>query len=309
MIVVCGEALIDLVPASTRASDLLSARLGGGPFNTAVALGRLGVPTSYLGRLSTDGFGERLRTALSTAGVDLHLAAAGDEPTPLAVVQLNAAGDATYRFYVDGTADRLLSDTDIPDPLPAAALAYHFGTLSLVTEPGANTLEHMMRHARAAGKVIALDPNVRPAFLPDRAEYRARLDVWLAHAHIVKVSAADLGWLYPGERSAAVVDRWLGRGAKLVVVTDGATGAIATGAAGEITVPAPAVTVVDTIGAGDAFNAGLMAWLHSNQLLGSDQLSRVGRDEVAAAVGFANRVAAFTCSRAGADPPWAYELE
>ena len=259
MIVVCGEALIDLVPASSGAPDLLAPRLGGGPFNTAVALGRLGTPTSFLGRLSTDGFGDRLRTALSTAGVDLRLVAEGDEPTPLAVVQLSAAREATYRFYVDGTADRLLTDSDIPDPLPAEALAYHFGTLSLVTEPGANTLERVMRTARGAGKVIALDPNVRPAFLPDRAEYRARLDVWFAHADIIKVSAADLGWLYPGERSAAVVDRWLGRGVKLAVVTDGATGAIATGAPGEITVPAPVVKVVDTIGAGDAFNAGLMA--------------------------------------------------
>ncbi len=303
MIVVCGEALIDLVPAAGGAADLLSPRLGGGPFNTAVALGRLGVPTAFLGRLSTDGFGDRLRTALSTASVDLRLVADGDEPTTLAVVQLSAAREATYRFYVDGTADRLLSDSDIPDPLPPAALAYHFGTLSLVTEPGANTLERVMRTARAAGKVIAVDPNVRPAFLPDRAEYRARLDVWFAHAHVVKVSATDLGWLYPGERSAAVVDRWLGRGVKLVVVTDGATGAVATGAPGEITVPAASVTVVDTIGAGDAFNAGLMAWLHGNQLFDSEQLSRLGRDELAAAVGFANRVAAFTCTRAGADPP------
>jgi fructokinase len=309
VIVVCGEALIDLVPVSSRPGDLLSPRLGGGPFNTAVALGRLGVPTSFFGRLSTDGFGDRLRAALGAANVDDRYAALGDEPSTLAVVQLSATGEASYRFYIDGTADRLLSDTDVPDPLPPAALAYHFGTLSLITEPGANTLERVMRKARAAGKIVAVDPNVRPALLADRREYRARLDVWLAHADIVKVSAADLGWLYPGERSSAVVDRWLGRGVKLVVVTDGATGAIATGAPGEITVPAPSVSVVDTIGAGDAFNAGLLAWLHGNQLLGAEQLSRVGRDEVAAAVGFANRVAAFTCTRAGADPPWAHELD
>lgn len=310
MILVCGEALIDLVPADPPRTDhALVPRLGGGPFNTGVALGRLGVATGFCGRFSTDGFGRRLRAALADAGVDLSLAAEGPENTSLAVVDLDDAGNARYRFYVEGTADRRLGPADVPTALPVATRACHFGTLSLVLEPGATTLERLMVTASTAGLVVALDPNVRPALIADRDAYRRRLTGWLGLADVVKVSADDLAWLEPDEAVPAVLERWCAHGPSVVVCTAGPAEATAMGPRGLVTVPAPPVTVADTIGAGDAFNAGLLAWLDGHDRLDPEALGALAFDELSAAVGFAVAVAASTCTRPGADPPWRDELD
>lgn len=302
-VVVCGEALIDLTPDGDR----YAAHPGGGPFNTAVALGRLGIPTGFCSRLSDDGFGRLLRSRLTDAGVDQSTVIGTPDPTSLAVVTLNEHGEADYQFYVEGTADRGLLPEHLPDPLPDSVAALHFGTLSLVLEPGASTYERLMRR-ETGRRLLALDPNCRPRLIPDRDGYRRRLEGWIELCDLVKVSAADLAWLYPELGPDAVAARWRGLGAALVVVTDGGRGAI--GYLGDVrcSVPTPSIVVADTIGAGDTFNAGLLAWLHDHDALGPAPVRALDATGLHALLSFAAAAAAVTCSRPGADPPWRHEM-
>ena len=304
VVIVCGEALIDLVPSG---GDGFTAHPGGGPFNTAVALGRLGVPVGFLGRLSTDGFGRRLRAQLGESGVDLGWVASGDEPTALAVVGTDEHGDPAFTFYIEGTAERLLRPADVPLAFGAEVDAVCFGTLALVLEPAASTLEGVMRREHGR-RLVVLDPNVRPAVLPDRDDYRARVERWVALADVVKVSLADLRWLYPRHAPEAVAERWFGAGPALVVVTRGGDGVLARAAPGTIEVAAAPAVVVDTVGAGDSFSAGLLAALHERGALARGALDAMAAPDLTAVLRFASVVAAETCSRAGADPPWRHEL-
>lgn len=305
MIVVCGEALIDLAP-SADGSGAYVAHPGGGPCNTAVALGRLGIPVAFLGRLSSDPFGQRLRRHLVDNGVDPRHIVDASEPTTLAVVALSEAGQATYSFYVEGTADRGLRPEHLPIPLPDEVAAVHLGSLGIVLEPGASTLEHLVERERGR-LVVSLDPNVRPAIIADADRYRLRLERLVGTADLVRVSRDDLAWVDPAD-PATVARRWLGAGAALVVVTSGDEGATAYHGSGETPVPAERVGLVDTIGAGDAFNAGLLASLHQAGRLQRARIEALTADEVAEMLRFASRVAALTCARAGADPPRLAEL-
>ncbi|MGK5497129.1 carbohydrate kinase family protein [Streptomyces sp. URMC 125] len=301
MIVVAGEALIDLVP-QTRGdalAPLLPAR-GGGPYNTAVALARLGSDVAFCSRLSTDAFGESLVDRLRREGVDTGLLQRGPEPTTLAVASVGADGSAGYRFYAEGTADRLFR---VPDGLPAATRALSFGTCSLVLEPGASAYEELMRREADRGRFVALDPNVRAGLIPDADAYRRRFEGWLRHVTLLKLSEEDADWLGGDERA------WAEAGPVAVVVTRGAAGmTVLTRDGKEFSVPGEEVEVVDTIGAGDTVNAALLHALSERGLLSADALGRLGRrgwDEV---LGYAARAAAVTCSRAGAEPPHAREL-
>jgi fructokinase len=299
MIVVAGEALIDLAP--TRDGEAFVAHAGGGPFNSAIALGRLETPIAYLGRLSTDGFGRMLRQRLVDNGVDLRFVVDTAEPTTLALVTLSGSGEASYSFYTDGTSGTGLRADQLPERLPEDVEALHLGSLGIVLEPGATGLEALVERERGR-RLVSLDPNVRPAIIPDLDGYRRRLDRLVARVDLVRLSTDDvalLGDLTP----AALAERWLASGAALVVVTGGQEGATGYRAAGEVAVPAEAVNVVDTIGAGDSFNAGLLAWLRRHEALDRASVEAMGDGEVADALRFAGRVAAVTCTRPGADPP------
>ncbi|MFC5146553.1 carbohydrate kinase family protein [Streptomyces aureoversilis] len=306
MIVVAGEALIDLVPAGKApggdpAGDLpaLLPRRGGGPYNTAVALGRLGTPAAFCSRVSTDGFGEALLAGLRAAGVDTSLVQRGPEPTTLAVADIGADGSAGYGFYAQGTADRLF---ELPGPLPGTARALCLGTCSLVLEPGASAYEALLRREAERGVFTLLDPNVRPGLIPDADAYRARFRSWLPYVSVLKLSAEDARWLggSPGE--------WLAAGPAAVVVTHGGEGlAVHTRSGGRIAVPAPRVEVTDTIGAGDTVNAALLHRLAALQ--GAlDGPARLDGPAWRDALSFAARAAALTCTRAGAEPPYGAEL-
>jgi fructokinase len=302
LIVVCGEALIDILPAADGTRRPVA---GGGPFNSARALARLGAPTSFLGRLSTDGFGVMLRQELEADGADLSLVSYGPEPTTLAVAELDGDGLAEYEFFVQGTSAPNLTRDMLPERLADDVKAVHVGTLGLVLEPMATTLTEMAER-EGEQRVLMLDPNIRPRLVTDAKEYRRRLDVLIARSTIVKASEADLAWLYPEVDCEAGAARLLDLGARLVLVTLGAAGALAASSAGTLRVAAPQVKVVDTIGAGDAFGAAVLAWLHDHDALRPD-LS-LDRQELESMVGFACLVAAITCTRAGADPPWRSEL-
>ncbi|MBX9393369.1 carbohydrate kinase [Streptomyces sp. TRM72054] len=300
MIVVAGEALIDLVPQGPGALAGLRPALGGGPYNTAVALGRLGSPTAFCSRTSSDAFGEALLDGLRKAGVDVSAVQRGPEPTTLAVATIDGNGSAAYSFYVDGTADRLFT---IPDRLPAGTRAVSFGTCSLVLEPGASAYENLMRAAAAQGVFTALDPNIRAGLIPDADAYRARFLGWLPSVALLKLSEDDAGWL------GGTPSEWLAAGPSAVVITRGGDGlTVFTRDGGEHSVPGERVEVVDTIGAGDTVNAALLHGLSSWNALSSEALATLDADAWTRLLRFAARAAAITCSRAGAEPPYASEL-
>ncbi|MFI9616152.1 carbohydrate kinase [Streptomyces sp. NPDC052023] len=301
MIVVAGEALIDLVPQGTGALAGLRPALGGGPYNTAVALGRLGSATAFCSRASRDAFGEALLDGLRKAGVDVSAVQRGPEPTTLAVATIDGHGSAAYSFYVDGTADRLFT---VPEGLPAATRAISFGTCSLVLEPGASAYEKLMRAAAARGVFTALDPNIRAGLIPDADAYRARFLGWLPSVTLLKLSEDDARWLGGTPRE------WLAAGPSAVVVTRGGDGlTVFTRDGAEHSVPGEEVAVVDTIGAGDTVNAALLHGLSTGNALSAGALAGLDADAWTKLLRFAARAAAITCSRAGAEPPYASELD
>ncbi|MEU6095612.1 carbohydrate kinase [Streptomyces sp. NPDC047079] len=300
MIVVAGEALIDLVPREAGALALLQPALGGGPYNTAVALGRLGSPTAFCSRLSSDAFGEALLDGLRAAGVDVSAVRRGPEPTTLAVATIDDSGSAAYSFYVDGTADRLFT---APAHLPQGTRAVSFGTCSLVLEPGASAYEELMRSAAAEGVFTALDPNIRAGLIPDPDAYRARFKSWLPSVTLLKLSAEDARWLGGTPRE------WLASGPSAVVLTHGGDGlTVFTRDGAEHSVAGVPVDVVDTIGAGDTVNAALLHGLAARDALSPGALAALDGEGWSELLRFAARAAAITCSRAGAEPPYASEL-
>ncbi|ALC18823.1 carbohydrate kinase [Streptomyces pristinaespiralis] len=301
MIVVAGEALIDLVPQTggELPAPLLPAR-GGGPYNTAVALGRLGADVSFCSRISTDAFGESLIGRLREEGVDTALVQRGPEPTTLAVAAIGPGGSAAYTFYVEGTADRLFT---VPPELPAATRALSLGTCALVLEPGASAYEELMRREAARGVFIALDPNIRPGLIPDADAYRARFRSWLPHVSMLKLSEEDADWL------GNDVGTWLAAGPAAVVLTHGGDGlTVLTREGDRLSVPGERVRVVDTIGAGDTVNAALLHALSERDLLSPGALGQLPPARWREVLGFAARAAALTCTKAGAEPPYAHEL-
>jgi fructokinase len=324
VIVVAGEVLVDLV---VSADGRVDARLGGGPYNTARTLARLGAATTFFGGLADDRFGRLLRSALDAEGVAIGVPAPSAAPTTLALVDLDQAGVASYAFYLDGTA---AADLDYPAlaaafeailaraaeaahdaPGVGAAVAVHVGALGLVMEPIGSAVERLLLADVPPDALVMLDPNCRPGAIADRAAYLGRIARIAARADVVKASVDDLAYLYPGSPPAEAAELLLAAGPALVLVTDGPhparaflPGAFLPGAV--LTVEVPAVDVVDTIGAGDAFGGGFLAWWSANGLTRSD-LKRPPLVRAAVQAGAA--VAAATCGRPGADPPTLADLQ
>lgn len=302
MILCAGESLIDMV----EQDGLFRPLPGGSVYNTALALGRLGARTAYLWPLSQDRFGATLRAPLAEAGVDTSLCPRTDRLTTLAFVSLTN-GEARYSFYDEGSAGRMFAPDDIP-ALPDGIGALFIGGISLVPDPCGATIETLARDLGARLPVM-LDPNIRPFFIPDPKAYRARLDRLLGLARIVKLSADDRGWLMPGTGAAEAAGRLLAQGAAAVLTTEGAQGATAYLADGTtIRVSARPVTVADTIGAGDTFNAGVLAALAAAGALGPQGWRAPDAGLWRRALELGVQAAAVTVSRAGANPPWRHEL-
>jgi fructokinase len=303
VIVAAGEALIDLAPDGDRLRPLP----GGSPYNVAIGAARLGRSVAYLGRLSTDGFGDLLQHRLTGENVDLSLVTRTDEPTSLAVVHLDEHRQATYRFYLAGTSAVGLSTTELPE-LPGDALLHvSFGAVGPGTAPAGPALCALLGREHGH-RLTCLDPNVRPAAIGDLDTARRRLETLLAKVDVAKVSDEDLAILYPGLADEDIASGWLNLGPSIVVVTRGARGGLALTARHRVEVAAPAVEVVDTVGAGDAYSAGLLAWLDGRQVRTREAVERLDADELRSALDRAGRVAALTCTRPGADPPYASAL-
>jgi fructokinase len=301
VIVVGGEALVDLVVGP---DGELGAHPGEGPFNTARTLGRLEQAVLYLGRISEDRFGRRLRGELADDGVRLDAVVPTSDPTTLALAETDAHGAASYRFYTEGTSAPGLTTQDALDALPEGVGLLHVGTLGLVLEPMASALEAVIA-AVADQALVMLDPNCRPSLIPDREAYRRRLGHTLRRSHVVKASVDDLVWLAPDVPPADAARGLLAERPAVVLMTDGGDGVEVVTPGAQNHVPAPQVEVVDTIGAGDAFSGGFLAGWRMRDLRAEDLRSL---EQVLEATAFACEVAARTCERAGASPPRLEEL-
>ena len=306
MIICCGEALIDMLPRrSTLDEPAFAPYSGGAVFNTAVALGRLGVPVEFFSGLSSDLFGQQLRATLSESKVGSRYAHISGRPTTLAFVHL-VDGHASYVFYDEGTAGRMLAAADLP-ALEGDVDAMLFGAISLIPEPCGSAYEALMQR-EAPRRVTMLDPNIRPAFIPDRGKHLARIQRMIAMADILKLSDEDLNWFGATGAPEDAIAQWLELGPKLVVMTGGSKGATGYTKSHMVTVTPKPVQVVDTVGAGDTFNAGILASLHEQAALSKVRVANLSEAEILNALTLGAAAAAVTVSRAGANPPWRHEL-
>ncbi|PIB25224.1 hypothetical protein BFP76_01085 [Amylibacter kogurei] len=308
MILCCGEALIDMVPSDVNGQTSYTPLNGGAVYNTAIALSRLGVNTGFLSGLSTDLFGAQLNRILLHENVDTSYCVRSNQPTTLAFVQLTN-GHAQYTFYDENSAGRLLSPRDVP-AIPATVQAMFFGGISLCNDPAGNTYEQVCV-ANAAKKVIMIDPNIRPSFIDDTAQYLNRIDNMISHADIVKLSDEDLDWIATArETPVDPMDVIHEFGSKIVLITKGSKGSVAHLPSGAtVDMHPPAINVVDTIGAGDTFNAGFLSVLHSLGLLTKEKIAKIDANDIHKALDYASKAAAIAVSRSGANPPTKAELE
>jgi fructokinase len=303
VILVGGEALFDVVASD---GEDLKAHPGGGPFNAARTVARLEQPVAYLGRVSTDRFGARLERILVDDGVSLQSVVRTEEPTTLALAELGDGGSVSrYRFYAQGTSAAGLTSEAALAALPERVDTVFVGTLGLVLEPMASALEAVVDRLSGTGTMVAVDPNCRPDVIEEPAAYRRRLRWILARTHLLKVSEEDVHFLDPDRDAVKATRALLVDGPSVGILTRGAEGAVVVTPERDVVVTAPKVEVVDTIGAGDAFAGGFLAWWRERGL-GTEALTDL--DTVVEAARFACVVAARTCERPGASPPYRSEL-
>ncbi len=307
MFIVCGEALFDVFATGDTPTGIgFDGRIGGSPFNVALGLARLGQPVGFCGGIGSGFAGERLMRALADEGIRADAVARIDAPTTLSLIGLDARGVPSYAFYGHGAADRLLQPEHLA-AIPAAARAFHFGSYAMVVHPvGATQRALVEREYRRS--VISYDPNIRTNVEPDLDSWRATLQWMLPRTHLLKLSDEDLALLYPGRSLDDFAQGAMAAGTPLVVVTRGAEGAVGYTRKACITqAPVPAV-VVDTVGAGDTFQAALLTWLAETERLTPEGIACIDAAALTQALGFAARAAALTCARRGADLPRRAEL-
>ncbi|TVR31199.1 MAG: carbohydrate kinase [Spirochaetaceae bacterium] len=308
MILCCGEALIDFIPATSGdGSECFMPAPGGCPYNTAISAARLGAPAGFLGRISNDMFGEMITARLKKNSVSMHYLSRSNQPTTLAFVRRSHKGEAEYAFFANDSADRSFAPQDVPAELPDAVSCLVFGSISLLLEPGATTIADLVKR-ETGRRVLSFDPNIRSNLIEDRPAFLQRFVELASRSTIVKTSDADLEWLYPALPLEDAARGLINAGTALVVITMGEHGSRAISRTLDISVAAVPVTVSDTVGAGDSFHAGLLTWLHDHDLLNPAAIAQLTSEQATAAMSFAAHVAAVTCSRPGADPAHRHEL-
>lgn len=307
MFIVCGEALFDLFSTGNTPGGLgFEGRVGGSPFNVAMGLARLGHPVAFLGGIGAGFAGDRLLQALEDEGIGTGCVARIGAPVTLSLVGIDARGVPSYAFYGEGAADRMLRLEHLVK-VPPQARAFHVGSYAMVVQPAADTLRSLIDRVHV-DRLVAYDPNIRLNVEPDLGAWRNTLAWMLPRTHLLKASEEDLDLLWPGRSVGDFIDQALASGTGWVVVTRGAAGAVSATAQAQVTLPAPAVHVVDTVGAGDTFQAALLSWLDTSGRLSPAGVGALDGTAQARALGFAMRAAAVTCGRRGADLPRRHEL-
>ena len=297
---VCGEALIDLIPVRPG-SDQRQAIPGGGPANTAHALARLDIPTEFIGGLSDDQYGQRMRSEFIAGRVGLTFTPEHQLPTCLAIVSIDLDGGATYEFKIDGTATFAFATENLPDPKVIQPDAIYIGTLATIIEPGASILKDWIIQAKDYAPII-YDPNIRSSVISDRSRYQEVVKEWVALSNVVKASEDDLAWLYPETDPLEIARSWVSIGVQLVVITKGENGIVGVTENQEVSIPGVKVEVIDSVGAGDTVGAVLV------EALVEFGLEKLTRELLSHTLHRAALAAAITCSRAGANPPTKAEL-
>ena len=302
VITVVGEALIDIIvdPAGNVTSVV-----GGAPLNTARTIARLGVPATFLGGVSTDAFGARIMRLLEADGVGYALGKQVDEPTTLAIAQIDADGAATYRFMMEGTSAAAVTSQAALSHVGPQCSALHVGTLGLVLQPLADATAAVVE-ASPADRLVMVDPNCRPSVMSSSDVFDRTLRAVLERADVVKVSGDDLAFIYPSIEVHDAAVRLQRESGAVVLFTDGAKSVHVLTESDDVVLEVPKVAVVDTVGAGDSFSGGFLAQWQSKGLGRADVANL---DEVLSAARFGIAVAAITCQRAGADPPNVQEVE
>ncbi len=306
-IVICGESLLDVFQNGATPNGLhLDAVVGGSPLNVAAGVQRMGGRAVFFGAVSRDFLGDRILASIEQEGLSTEALVRCDAPTTLSLVGVDAAGVPSYRFYGHGGADRQLLPEHLA-ALPAQVAAIHFGSYGCVVEPIGSTLRALVE-ARHRDTVISFDPNVRLNVEPSLAVWRDHIEWMASRTHLLKLSDEDFERLYPGEDIEVLAARWLSAGVALVMMTRGGEGAFAWTKAGRVQVAAPKVTVQDTVGAGDTFQAATLIALAEIGRLSPQALADISLDEVSRVADFAARAAAITCTRRGPDLPRRAEL-
>ena len=308
MILVCGEALYDLflTDGDSQGVVAIEASPGGSPFNAAIGLARLGQAVGFFSSISTDVFGERLVRLLRREGVYDGYVRRSPAPSTLSIVGAGPQGTTHYSFRGNGAADRMIFAADLPAEIPGVR-AIHVGSLATVVQPIGEALRTLVSR-ESSHCVISYDPNVRPTVQPDPNVWRRALSTLITMSHLMKISTEDVDYLYRGADPKTLVAQWIGAGARLVVLTRGELGVSAWTRRVHVQLPAERVTVVDTVGAGDAFQAALLAGLAETGALSPQAIGELDEPALSRLLGFATRAAAITCSRRGANPPRRAEL-
>ncbi|OYV34871.1 MAG: hypothetical protein B7Z80_20035 [Rhodospirillales bacterium 20-64-7] len=307
MFLVCGEALFDLFMTGTpEYIDMFKARHGGSPYNVAVGIARLGTSVGFFSGISYDRLGQQIAAALTLENVSTSYIVRKAAPTTLSLVMLGDAGVPSYAFYGDGAADRALTPEDLP-VLADDVAGLHFGSYALVCEPAASCY-FALAQREAGRRLISIDPNVRLNVEPDVTLWRDRVIAWVRCADVVKVSVEDLERLYPGVDMLTIARAWLVERPALVVITKGGDGAVAVTATMTVETLAPVVTVIDTVGAGDAFQAALLHQLYVRGCTGALQLKALSGPDLESILRFACMAGGLACTRQGADLPRAEEI-
>jgi len=323
MIICCGEALIDMVRAAVRGlGDVFTPFPGGSPYNTAIAIGRLGVPVKFLGRLSTDFFGELLYKKLQKCHVEDDMIHRSSQNSTLAFVEQDKIKGPQYIFYAEGTADCSLQPSDLPLKLPADTKCIVFGSISMILEPISTAIESFILREGIrkstdqvdGAPVISFDPNIRPFLIKDKNAYIGKFEKWAAVSTIVKVSAEDFAFIYPKLDPEKALQKLIAMGPRLAICTLGPKGALALlrrndGSVTKVNAPVVDLPVVDTIGAGDTFHGAFLAWLDIKGKMSRSAIVSLSESELYSALFFANKAASIVCTRAGAEPPSRKEVE
>jgi fructokinase len=308
LIAVCGEALIDFAPIEVSDNRAYLPIPGGSPYNVVIGLARLGCPVDFIGKLSSDEFGQILRRNLISNGALDRFTISGPEPSTLAFIHIEKDRDPHFSFFSNNSADRNLSISELPESLPSEIQAIHFGSFSLAHEPIASTLEYLIER-EYKHRVISIDPNVRPSFVTNKDQYITRLERLISFATIVKVSNEDIAWLYPNSTPNEIISKWIDSGPNLIILTSGPKGSYALTSSGiKVNSPAHPTAIADTVGAGDSFMSALLWWLLEKKFLDLEVIKNITKKEISNLLTFSNEAASITCGRSGANPPFAYEI-